>query len=235
MGFSFISCYGDILGQHLAVSGVSFAAVERSLGVVGRSSGVILHSLVVLGRHWALLGVSLGSPGALQNVQSELRSSGGVSVAGNTPTTFGFSMILRAGQSSPRSCFGLFGVPQAVLGVTLGSAMGRPWRRLGTSSGVLQGVSGVRGLHLGSFGGLKKSFSKTKGFCCIFKCGRPLGELERLPCVLWGRRALLGCPWALLGNPPASPGVTWISKRRLRAVQAAPELCQTPLGVSKSP
>ena len=121
-------------------------------------------SLLVLGRHRALLEVSLGSPGAPQNVDNELGSSIGASVGGNAKETHCFSMICKTCQSSPMSSFGLFGGalgPQGP-GVSLESAAGRPWRchvsswgPLGTSLGVLKGPLGALGVRLLSFGGFE--------------------------------------------------------------------------------
>ena len=137
----------------------------RLLGALWESLSVLGRSLGVLGRHCALLEVSLGSPGAPQNVENELGSSSGASVAGNIVKANGFSMIFKTCQSSPRSSFGLFGGalgrPRGP-GVSLESAAGRPWRRhgspwgpLGTSLGVLKGPLGALGLRLRSFGGFE--------------------------------------------------------------------------------
>ena len=135
----------------------------RLLGALWESLRVLGRVLGLLGLHGALLDVSLASPGAPQNVENNIGSSSGASVAGNAIKTKGFPMIFKTCQSSPRSSFGLFGGalgrPRGP-GVSLESAAGRPWRRhgspwgsLGTSLRVLKGPLGALGLRLRSFGG----------------------------------------------------------------------------------
>ena len=122
----------------------------RLMGALWESLSVLGCSLRVLGHHCALLEMSLGSPGAPQNVENKLGSSSGAFAAGNAIKTKGLSSIFKTCQSSPRSSFGLFGGalgrPRAA-GVSFGIAVGRPWRclgapwvPLGTSLGVLKGA-----------------------------------------------------------------------------------------------
>ena len=108
----------------------------RLLGALWESLSVLGRSLGVLGCHCALLEMSLGSPGAPQNVEKESGSSSGAFAAGNGIKNTGFSMIFKTCQSSPRSSFGLFGVPWDVLGV-LGYPWRGPWDVLGGAMGVL--------------------------------------------------------------------------------------------------
>ena len=136
---------------------IYISALCELLTVPGRS-------LLVLGRHCALLEVSLGCPGAPQNVESELGSSSGAFVIGNKNTKNN-STIFKTCQSAPRSSFGFFGDalrrPRGP-GVSLESGAGRPWRPhgsplgpIGTSLGVLKDPLGALGLRLRSFGGFE--------------------------------------------------------------------------------
>ena len=113
----------------------------RLLGALWESLSVLGRSLGVLGRHCALLEVSLGSPGAPQNVENELGSSSGASVAGNTQKHICFSMILKLGKALQGRPLVSLGVPWGVLGV-----LGYPWR---APRDVLGGAMGVLGGPLG--------------------------------------------------------------------------------------
>ena len=188
----------------------------RLLGAPWESLSVLGRSLGVLGRHCVLLELSLGSPGAPQNVENELGSSSGASVAGNRMKTRGFPMIFKTCQSSPRSSFGLFGGalwrPRGP-GVSLESAAGRPWRRhgspwgpLGTSLGVLKGPSGhlweclrvPRG-HLGSACGALPALKIIENlmFLLHFQLWGTLVRHLSVSGLLFG---VVGCSLAVIGH-----------------------------------
>ena len=100
--------------------GDTWACLVCSLRLVGglwESLSVLGRSLLVLGRHRALLEVSLGSPGAPQNVDNELAPSSGAYVSGNDQKLFvfqGFAKLAKALQGRPLVSLG---VPWGVLRV----------------------------------------------------------------------------------------------------------------------
>ena len=197
----------------------------RLLGALWESLSVLGRSLGVLGRHCVLLEVSLGSPGAPQNVENELGSSSGASVGGNATKPKGFSMIFKTCQSFQRRPLVSLGVPWGVLGV-----LGYPWRAprdvLGGAMGVLGGPLGhlweslrVPWGHLGSACGalaVLKIIEKPVLFLCYFQVWGTLGRHLSVSGLFFG---VVGCSLGVIGRSSGvlgrSLGVPWASLRAL--------------------
>jgi len=110
----------------------------RLLGALWESLSVLGRSLGVLGRHCALLEVSLGSPGAPQNVENELGSSSGASVAGNTINNNWFfddfqnlPKLFKVVLWSLWGCLGASSGSWGILGERRGTSLEAPWESLG--------------------------------------------------------------------------------------------------------
>ena len=165
------------------------------LGVPWESLSVLGRSLGVLVRHCVHLEVSLGSPGAPENVENEIGSSSGASVVGNTTKRQWFFNDFQNLQKLSKvvlwSLWGCLGMSSGSW-VSLESAAGRPWRLHGSPWGPLgyfwESLRVPWG-HLGSARGalaVLKIIEKTFVFIVFPTMADPWATLERLWFLLWG-------------------------------------------------